>query len=212
MLWSPRASRRPMLDARRFCTEVAGAIAMQRPASDTRLLLAIADRDREAFAELYRGYLPRLIAFLRRRHASEALAAEIAQEVMLTVWKRASSYEPARASAAAWIFTIARNRYIDRLRRERRPEVDPHDPTLVTSDRAPDSQLDADRRAGAIRSAIEALPPEQAELVRLAFLEGKSYRAIAEERGLPLGTVKSRFRLAFDKLRHLVGATEEDPA
>lgn len=188
---------------------VAAAPPMDSNRSDSVLLVAIADRDREAFASLYRRYLPRVIAFLRRRNADEALAAEVAQEVLLTVWKRAAVYDASRASAASWIFTIARNRYIDRLRRERRPEVDPADPTLTDAERAPDSAVDAARRADALEAAVASLPPEQAELVRLAFVEGKSYRDIAEERGLPLGTVKSRFRLAFEKLRHVVSSTEE---
>jgi RNA polymerase sigma-70 factor (ECF subfamily) len=177
--------------------------------SDSVLVLAIASRDREAFASLYRRYLPRVIAFLRKRNADEAIAAEIAQEVLLTVWKRAGAYDASRASAASWIFTIARNRYIDRLRRERRPEVDRADPAFAEADHAPDSALDATRRAEMLEAAIASLPPEQGELVRLAFLEGKSYRDIAEERGLPLGTVKSRFRLAFEKLRNLVASQEE---
>lgn len=176
---------------------------------DSALVTAIAARDREAFAILYRRYLPRVVAFLRKRNADEAIAAEIAQEVLLTVWKRADGYDPARASAASWIFTIARNRYIDRLRRERRPEVDSSDPALVEDGEAPDSVVDAARRADALETAVASLPPEQADLVRLAFVEGKSYRDIAEERGLPLGTVKSRFRLAFEKLRNLVGSMEE---
>jgi RNA polymerase sigma-70 factor (ECF subfamily) len=198
------------LDAIGRCTEVLRATHLMDPdRSDSVLVLAIASRDREAFASLYRRYLPRVVAFLRKRNADEAIAAEIAQEVLLTVWKRADAYDAARASAASWIFTIARNRYIDRLRRERRPEVDPTDPAFAEADHAPDSALDAARRAEALEAAIASLPPEQGDLVRLAFLEGKSYRDIAEERGLPLGTVKSRFRLAFEKLRNLVASQEE---
>jgi RNA polymerase sigma-70 factor (ECF subfamily) len=132
------------------------------------------------------------------------------------VWRRADSFDPKQASAATWIFTIARNKRIDAFRREKRPSVDPADPALVPL--PPESA--EERIAGAeaavrVRRALEALPAEQAELVRMAYFDdqshgqshGQSHRAIAARTGLPLGTVKSRLRLALKRLRRLLEGT-----
>lgn len=167
------------------------------------LLLAVArDRDRAAFAELFRHFAPRLKAYLTRLGAEGALADELVQEAMLTVWRRADGFDPAQASAATWIFTIARNRRIDGLRRESRPEVDPEDPALVPAPpEAADTLIEAAQETGRLQSAISDLPAEQAELLRLAYYEDQPHSAIAERTGLPLGTVKSRLRLALGRLR-----------
>ena len=167
------------------------------------LLLAVArTRDRAAFAALFGHFAPRLKSYLVRLGAEGALADELVQDVMLTVWRRAESFDPARASAATWIFTIARNRRIDGLRREGRPEIDPADPALV-----PDAPEQADRAlegaqdTARLHAAIADLPAEQAELLRLAYYEDQPHSAIAQRTGLPLGTVKSRLRLALGRLR-----------
>lgn len=167
------------------------------------LLLAVArDRDRGAFARLFEHFAPRLKAYLRRLGAEAGAAEELAQEVMLTVWRRADRFDPAQASASTWIFTIARNKRIDALRRERRPEIDPDDPTLVPDPVEPaDRRLEAAQASGRLRAALRELPPEQAELLRLAYFEDKAHSAISAERGIPLGTVKSRLRLAMERLR-----------
>ena len=128
------------------------------------------------------------------------------QEVMLLVWRRAETYDPAQASASTWVFTIARNKRIDALRREHRPEIDPDDPALVPA-LVPERPDSADRRVelrestSRLRAALKELPAEQAELLRLAYFEDKPHSAISAERGLPLGTVKSRLRLAVERLR-----------
>lgn len=167
------------------------------------LIEAIAERaDRAAFAELFTHFAPRLKAYLLRLGADQATAEEVAQEAMLTVWRKAASFDRRQAGAATWIFTIARNRRIDRLRRERRPEIDGNDPALV-----PAAPAEADFAVwGAqvetrLRAAIESLPPEQSDLIRRAYFEDLSHREIAEISGLPLGTVKSRIRLALQRLR-----------
>jgi RNA polymerase sigma-70 factor (ECF subfamily) len=167
------------------------------------LIEAIAERaDRAAFAELFGHFAPRLKAYLMRLGADPATAEEVVQDAMLTVWHKAAGFDRRQAGAATWIFTIARNRRIDRLRRERRPELEPDDPALV-----PAAQEDADAMVWTtqvedrLRTAIAALPPEQSDLIRRAYFEDLSHREIAEASGLPLGTVKSRIRLALQRLR-----------
>jgi RNA polymerase sigma-70 factor (ECF subfamily) len=167
------------------------------------LLVAVAERqDRAAFATLFGHFAPRLKAYVRRRGIEEARAEELAQEVMLIVWRRAALYDRAQASVSTWIFTIARNKRIDELRRERRPEVDPDDPALV-QDGAPVvdlviAQHEVRRR---LHAAVAELPEEQAIVLRKNFFEDKPHNEIAAELALPLGTVKSRLRLALAKLR-----------
>ncbi len=173
---------------------------------EDRLLAVGRDRDRAAFAALFGHFAPRLKAYLRRQGCDAAGAEELVQEVMLLVWRRAETYDPAQASASTWVFTIARNKRIDVLRREQRPEIDPDDPALVPA-LVPDRPESADRRletqesAGRLREALKDLPPEQAELLRLAYFEDKPHSVISVERGIPLGTVKSRLRLAMERLR-----------
>lgn len=180
------------------------AIPADAPAASAEdLLLAVGrDHDRAAFAHLFGHFAPRLKAYLRRQGCDPTGAEELAQEVMLLVWRRAETYDPAQASASTWIFTIARNRRIDALRREQRPEIDPNDPALVPDPtEAADQRVASRETAGRLRAALKDLPPEQADLLRLAYFEDKPHSVIATERGLPLGTVKSRLRLAMERLR-----------
>jgi RNA polymerase sigma-70 factor (ECF subfamily) len=158
--------------------------------------------DDSAFAALFAFYLPRLKVYMRRLGADRSAAEDLAQEAMAAVWNKARLFDPAKASAGTWIFTIARNLRIDVIRRERRPEIDLDDPALAST--APESPEDAfvsRRSAAAVRAAFEQLPPDQARIVTLAFFEERAHSAIAEELGVPLGTVKSRLRLAFQKFR-----------
>ncbi|MEM9693091.1 MAG: sigma-70 family RNA polymerase sigma factor [Myxococcota bacterium] len=179
--------------------------------SDAACMDAIASRrDREAFGLLYRRYAPRVRAFLRRRNADAATSTEVTQEVMLTIWRKAETFDPARATVASWVFTIARNRYIDRIRRERRPEPEPED-TAAPSDRAPDRRVDASRRHARLREAVAELPSDQRSLIEMAYLEGRTQRDMAAATGLALGTVKSRVRLAMRRLRRAMDAGEEGP-
>ena len=159
-------------------------------------------QDRAAFAALFDHFAPRVKAYLMRLGTDDGAAEELAQEVMLAVWRRAASFNPALASASTWIFTIARNKRIDRLRRERRPEIDPDDPALVPDPAVgADIALDHAETGDRLRAAIDSLPAEQARLLVMAYFEDKSHRAIAVETRLPLGTVKSRIRLALGRLR-----------
>lgn len=159
-------------------------------------------RDEAAFAHLFEAFAPRVKGMLRRGGADDATAEELAQEAMLTVWRKAHLYDPAKASPATWIYCIARNLRIDAFRRERRPEIDLDDPQLVASDDpTPDDQFATGQRESRLRAAIVGLPAEQARVLELSFFEGKAHGEIAETLGLPLGTVKSRLRLAVGHLR-----------
>ncbi len=176
------------------------------PPPHNDLILAVArDRDRVAFGALFGHFAPRLKAYLMRLGADSATAEELVQEVMVMVWRRAETFDPGQANASTWIYTIARNKRIDSLRRQRRPEIDPDDPALV-----PDEPVAADRtvelaqQGARLRAALAQLPPEQADLLRLAYFEDLPHSAIAAKRNLPLGTVKSRLRLAMDRLRRLL--------
>jgi RNA polymerase sigma-70 factor (ECF subfamily) len=166
------------------------------------LLMAVRDRaDTAAFAQLFRHFAPRVKAFLRKSGAGEALAEECAQDVMATLWQKAHLFDPARASVATWVFTIARNRRIDALRKARRPE--PED--LPWGPEAEPDQADAfemqqeSRRLG---EALAQLPDKQRILIERAYFGDLSHSEIAAETGLPLGTIKSRIRLALERLRH----------
>jgi RNA polymerase sigma-70 factor (ECF subfamily) len=175
------------------------------------LVLAVArQRDRSAFAALFSHLAPRLKSYLIRLGVDSGHAEELVQEVMLQVWHRAETFDPAQAGASTWVYTIARNKRIDQLRREKRPEIDPDDPALVAEPEvAADRAMETRQTNQRLRSAIEALPVEQSTLLRLAYFENQPHSAISEQQGIPLGTVKSRLRLALDRLRRLLG--EDSP-
>lgn len=167
------------------------------------MLAAITERqDRDAFAKLYRHFAPKVKAFACRMGVDQSAADEIAQEVMLSVWRRAHSYQPAKASASTWIYAIARNRVIDGMRQRKRAVVDPNDPAFEPAPEPdPDDRLDAKHREKQLHDAMKDLPSEQAEILRISYFEGKSQSSIAEQLDVPLGTVKSRARLALARLR-----------
>lgn len=167
------------------------------------------DQDRDAFAALFEYFAPRIKAYMMRSGSDDVSAEEFAQEAMLMVWRRAASFDPAQASVATWVFTIARNKRIDAFRRNNRPELDPDDPLLLpAAEPMQDDKLEEDQTADAIRTAMADLPAEQVRMLKMAFYEDKAHSEIAEETGLPLGTVKSRLRLAMGKLRTILGETE----
>lgn len=172
---------------------------------------AIAERgDRAAFASIFAYYAPRVRAYVSRLGGGVD-AEELVQDVMLSVWRRAATFDPARACVSTWIFTIARNRRIDMMRKERRVEVDPDDPALQP-DAAPaaDSVAEQAQWRQRLPGLIAALPRDQAELLRRAFFDDTSQRMIADEMNLPLGTVKSRIRLALLRLRRVLGEAAAD--
>lgn len=169
------------------------------------LVAAVAERrDRQSFAELFDYYAPRINGYLQRLGVDRASAEEMTQDVMTTLWRKAELFDAGKSSVATWLFRIARNRRIDAARRDRVDFVDPSDYLFDIPDenaRDADGMLDAQTREDVLRREMANLPGEQLELVRLAFYDGLSHSEIAERTGLPLGTVKSRIRLAFTRLR-----------
>lgn len=164
--------------------------------------LVAQSKDRQAFAQLFEYFAPRIKSFLMKGGAAPDAADELAQETMVTVWQKAASFDPVKASASTWIFTIARNKRIDALRRKVRPEVDADDPLLQIADDAPSAAetLAAQEDTQVMGQAIQTLPPEQAQLLYKSFFEDKTHADIAKETGIALGTVKSRIRLALERL------------
>ena len=155
-------------------------------------------KDRDAFAALFAYFAPRLKGYLLRLGASDGQAEEVLQEALLTVWRKAHLFDRKKAAASTWIFTIARNRRIDILRKRKFPEIDAEDPSLVPdAPRAPDEEVIGAREGEAVRLALEKLPEEQRELVRLAFYNGWSHSKIAADTNLPLGTVKFTLAAGF---------------
>ena len=172
---------------------------------------AIADtRDRKAFEDLFRFYAPRLKAVLMKGGAGPQEAEEVMQEAMVLVWRKAEQFDPSKASASTWIYTIARNRRIDLLRREKRPALDPEDPFFHDVSASPDGEqaYTENQRAGIIREYMKTLPEEQLLLVQKAFYEEMTHQAIAAELDMPLGTVKSRLRIAMRRLREQLSGDE----
>jgi RNA polymerase sigma factor (sigma-70 family) len=182
-------------------------VAMDRDDFADLVQKVAGNRDREAFGRLFDHFAPRINAYLLRLGTDNGSAEELAQEVMVTLWRKAALFDRTKSSVATWLFRIARNRRIDVLRRDKQALLDAEDPLLqpAGNDDA-DEGIDAQRREERIRDAMRLLPAEQVELIRLAFFLGLSHSQIAERTNLPLGTVKSRIRLAFSRLRKALEA------
>jgi RNA polymerase sigma-70 factor (ECF subfamily) len=158
-------------------------------------------QDQRAFAALFDHFAPRVKGFLIRSGADAATAEDCMQDVMAAVWTKSAQYDPSRASVATWIFTIARNRRIDMLRKERRPE--PED--LGWGPEAEPDQHEVvalQQEVAQLGAALSALPDKQKDLIESAYFGDLSHSEIAQMTDLPLGTIKSRIRLALDRLRH----------
>lgn len=206
----------PIADAHRSATGYSAARRMARANSEGMLtgqdltkrmewsaqLQAIRDQqDQAAFAALFRHFAPRVKAFLMRSGMTSSFAEECTQEVMATVWRKAHMFDGTKASVSTWIFTIARNRKIDMIRKTRRPEPEelPWGPD-ADPDAADVLMLAEDTQE--LGRALAALPEKQRRLIERAYFGELSHSEIAAETGLPLGTIKSRIRLALDRLRH----------
>jgi len=181
---------------------VGGATATMTRGPDDLILLIAIERDRAAFTTLFESFAPRLKSYLMRQGARPAEAEELVQEAMVAVWRKAELFDPCRASAATWIFRIARNLRLDAARRDR--HADAYQPDLSDAPESPPTPegLAAERQQEAnVRSALADLPPEQLEVLRMSFFHDRPHAEIAQALRLPLGTVKSRIRLALQRLR-----------
>lgn len=172
-------------------------------------ILSVAkEQNRKAFIALYEHFAPRIKSFMMKSGViTPDTAEELAQETMLTVWKQAGSFNPEKARASTWIFTIARNKKIDYLRKNRRALPDKEEIAFDTGAESIDSgdMLNQAEEASIIEDALAGLPEEQAALIKKAFFEDKTHNDIASEENIPLGTVKSRIRLGLERLRHKLG-------
>lgn len=170
--------------------------------------------DQSGFDRVFDDYAPRVRAYLVRHGLSRPLADEVVQEVMLTVWHHGDRFDPAKGSMATWVFTIARNRLIDNVRRKRRPEPDPTDPCWVGAgdERAPSPEAETAhrQRVAALRVAFGTLPVEQRHVLEGLYFEGQSMSEFSEATGVPLGTVKTRARLALRALRGRISERNEE--
>ena len=177
------------------------------PPSENDLLKRVGlTQDRNAFASLFAIFAPRVKAYMMKVGSDPASSEEITQETFIRVWRKAGQFDPKKASAVTWIFTIARNLRIDRLRKENRPTFDPDDPIFIPeTSQTPLENMEQSTIVERVKLSISGLPEDQREVVQLSFIEGLSHQEIADAIGLPLGTVKSRLRLSFVKLRHALG-------
>lgn len=172
------------------------------PPHDALLLAVATHRDRDAFAALFEHFAPRLKGYLIRLGAPPAQAEELAQDAMVSVWRKAEQFDPGRSSAATWIFRIARNLRVDLARRDK--VMAGFEPDLTDAPDAPETPeaaAVARQRDDRIRIAMSSLSQDQVQVLRLSFFQDRPHSEIADELDLPLGTVKSRIRLALLKLR-----------
>lgn len=172
-----------------------------KPDFDALLVAVGKNQDRESFIALFEYFAPRVKSFLMRRGTEEGQADELAQETMLTLWDKAASFDPARARASTWIFTIARNKAVDSLRRNPGFETELSDILPDEHAASPGEDIMQAEETEFLAEALSRLPAEQSDLIRKSFFEGKSHGDIAKETGIPLGTIKSRIRLALERLR-----------
>ena len=175
-----------------------------------QLLVAVATtRDRAAFRELFDYFAPRIKSFLMRQGLDAQAAEDVVQEAMVRVWQKAHQFDPAKARASTWMFTIARNLRVDFLRKSKRPEPNVDDPALVPDTQPGGFALTAQAQdAARLQAALADLPNEQRVVLELSFFEEKPHPEIAEHLGIPLGTVKSRIRLALKRVRSELGEDE----
>ncbi|MGI9420738.1 MAG: sigma-70 family RNA polymerase sigma factor [Geminicoccaceae bacterium] len=166
-------------------------------------------RSREAFADLFDQFAPKLKGYYRKGGIEAMLAEDLAQETMLAVWRHAEKFSDSAGSPSTWIFTIARNLLIDHMRRQKARQGDLNDPTIQPAPvEVADDLVDARQRYRSLKAGLEKLPDEQATILKMAFFDHKAHSEIAAETGLPLGTVKSRIRLAMQRLRDDLGELE----
>ncbi|HZS31708.1 MAG TPA: sigma-70 family RNA polymerase sigma factor [Gaiellaceae bacterium] len=167
--------------------------------SDAELLVRVGKRDRAAFELLYRRYVHSVFGLALRRLRDRGHAEDAVQEVFAAVWRSAGSYRPERGPAGGWLYTVARNAIVDRLRRSG-PATEGELPELVSPESGPDRQAEESHTAWQIHRALEELPPREREVIELAYWGEMSQSEVATFLGLPLGTVKTRTRSGLARL------------
>lgn len=172
-------------------------------AEETRLLIDVRDNaSTESFDKFFAIFTPKLVAWVTSRGCAMGEAESVVQDVMVAAWSRAKSFDSAKASARTWIYTLARNRMIDLYRSgTRRAAAHEEAGTLAETMQPVQDEPQKDLARDQVIDAVETLPAEQRDVIFKVYFEGRSHREIAEDLALPLGTVKSRARLGFQKLR-----------
>jgi RNA polymerase sigma-70 factor (ECF subfamily) len=172
--------------------------------SDAELLARVGERDHAAFEILYRRYVRPVFGLALRRLGDRGQAEDAVQEAFAAIWRSASTYRPERGAAGGWLYTVARNAIVDRLRRNG-PAADAELPELVSGDPGPPEQAEESYVAWRVHRALEELQPREREVIELAYWSGMSQSEVAAQLGLPLGTVKTRTRSG---LAHLATVLE----
>ncbi len=172
---------------------------------DSDLLAVGSHADKNAFKRIFLEMAPKLKAYLISTGQSQNEAEEILQETMLKVWRKASMFDRNKSAANTWIYSVAKNARIDRIRKETKPKPDPDDPSFIPDPPETGEQsISRSQDSEIIRKAMKILSVDQVQIIKMSFFEDKSHAEISEELGLALGTVKSRIRLAFGKIRNEV--------
>ena len=180
------------------------AMPAEDDASDAALHVRVAASDRDAFEVLYRRYVRSVFGLALRRLRNRAEAEEVTQEAFAAVWRSAGSYVPERGSAGGWLYTVARNAVLDRLRRNNRADTSFDMPELVSPEGGPDEQAEQAHTAWRVHRALESLNPKEREVIQLAYWSGLSQSEVASFLGQPLGTVKTRTRSALARLAEVL--------
>ena len=163
------------------------------------------NQDKLAFNNIFRYFAPRLKSFLVKAGSTDTQAEEVIQEVMIAVWTKSSTYNSDKSSVSTWIYTIARNKRIDKIRKEKRHYLSESDEGLeIPVDSTQEKEIFATQVSSSLKRYMSNLPEEQSKLLKLSYFYNKTHADISEELKIPLGTVKSRIRLALTKMRHLV--------
>ena len=167
--------------------------------SDAELLARVGERDREAFETLYGRYVRPVFGLALRRLGDRGHAEDAVQEAFAAIWRSASTYRPERGAAGGWLYTVARNAIVDRLRR-RGPSADAELPELASTEPGPAQRAEDSDVAWRVHRALEELQPRERDVIELAYWSGMSQSEVAEYLHLPLGTVKTRTRSALARL------------
>ncbi len=191
-----------------------GLLVTSKPTSDKvtheDLVLKIArERDRFAFKQVFAHFAPRVKSYLLKLGLDDHKAEDLAQDVLVTVWIKAEQFDPKKAKLSTWIFRISRNKFIDLTRKQKYPEVNADDHlTDMVAPEETDRPVEAMQTASIVSSAMTKLNPDQQRVIKLSFYEEMSHSEISAHLSLPLGTVKSRIRMAFQALRRELGEKE----